>query len=182
VYIPQRGSGQPADIKKESWPFAVLERRRYEQQYRAACAMFIVQGTFAKLPKGQQADITNGVTRLLLRWGVDAYAIPAHSPVLTFVYAAHMEALGISPALQGERWPLPERFVLPDVKPNSLRFLNQGPISRLLWKGLQGWNAYRRGGRAVDDARRDIIARGLDISPEVLWTTTTISIPGLNRR
>jgi hypothetical protein len=106
--------------------------------------MFLVQDTFAKLPTAQQVEISKGVTQLLLRWGVDAYAFPAHHPAFTLIYAVHMKALGISPAIQGERWPLPESFVLPEVNSNSLsnsiRSMNKWPIARLFLKGRRLWN------------------------------------------
>jgi hypothetical protein len=170
------------ETSKRIWPFDALERRRYRRQYRAAWALFLVQGTFSKLSQAQQADITDRVTRLLLQSGVDAYAFPPRSSFYTFFYAAQMKALGIPPALQGERWPLPERFPLslldePYSWSSPWRISRPSPFNRLLWKGLTVSNVHRHGGTAVDDARRDIIARGLEIPPEIL---TTIRTPGVN--
>ena len=159
------------ETSRRLWPFNVMERRRYQREYRAAFTLFLVHGTLTSLPEAQQADITNRVTRLLLQSGVDAYSFPPRSPYFTLVYAAEMDALGIPPALEGERWPLPEKFFLPVLNPNSWpdswRIAPPKPIRRLLWKGWAVWNAHRRGGKAVEDARRDIIARGLDVASTV---------------
>lgn len=166
-----RGTIRAPETSRQVWPFDVLQRRRYQGEYRAAFALFLVHGTLAKLPEAQQADITNRVTRLLLQSGVDAYAYPPRSPYFTLVYAAQMNALGIPPALEGEQWPLPEKFTLPVLDPNtwsnSWRIAPPKAIRRLLWNGLRVWKVNRRGGEAVDHARRDIIARGLDIAPIV---------------
>jgi hypothetical protein len=165
VSVRKQAAIRTPETSKQIWPFDVMERRRYQRQYRAAWALFLVQGTFSKLSQAQQADITDRVTRLLLQSGVDAYAFPPRSDFFTLIYAAQMKALGISPALGGEPWPLPDELALPVLSPNPWRFWIPRRISRLLWKNLRLWNAYRRGGNAVDDARRDIVARGLDIPP-----------------
>jgi hypothetical protein len=170
VSVRQPGAIRTPESSKRIWPFDVMERRRYRRQYRAAWAVFLVEGTLAKLSDAQQADITNRVTQLLLQSGVDVYAFPPRSPFFTFFYAAQMKALGIPPALQGERWPLPERFPLslldePYSWSSPWRISRPSPFNRLLWRGLTVSNVRRHGGKAVDDARRDIIARGLDTTP-----------------
>lgn len=155
------------DAEKNSkliWPFDVLARRRYERQYRAACALFLVQCSFARLSKAQQADVIQRVKALLLRSGMNVYVVPPNDPGLTFVFAAQMKALGISPALDGEPWPLPDKFVLPVLKPDSLGLWVPRRLSSLLWKGLYLSNVYRRGGKPVDAARAAMIARGLDVN------------------
>jgi hypothetical protein len=155
------------DAEKKSkliWPFDFLARLRYERQYRAAWAMFLVQCSFAGLSKGQQADVIQRVRELLLRSGVNIYVLPPNSPFLTFIYAAQMKALGIPPALEGEPWPLPDNFVLPVLKPNALGIWVPRRVSSLFWKGLYLSNVYRRGGKPVDAARAAMIARGLDVN------------------
>jgi hypothetical protein len=155
------------DAQKNSkliWPFDVLARLRYERQFRAAWAMFLVQGSFARLSNEQQADVIQRVRELLLRSGVNIYVLPPNSPFLTFIFAAQMKALGIPPALDGEPWPLPDKFVLPVLKPNTLGIWVPRRVSSLFWKGLYLSNVCRRGGKPVDAARAAMIARGLDVN------------------
>lgn len=136
------------DAEKKSkliWPFDVFARLRYERQYRAAWAMFLVQSSFAGLSTGRQAEVIQGVRALLLQLGVNIYVIPPNSPFLTFIFAAQMKALGIPPALEGEPWPLPGKFVLPVLKPNALGIWIPRKVSSLFWKGLYLSNVYRRG-------------------------------------
>jgi hypothetical protein len=145
------------------WPFDVMARRRYQRQYRAAWALFLVQGSFAKLSKAQQADVIQRVRALLLLMGMNIYVVPPSSPFLTYIYAAQMQALGIFPDLDGERWPLPKKFILPVLKRNSFGLVPRR-LSSLLWKGFYLSNVYRRGGEPVDAAKAAIIARGLDVT------------------
>jgi hypothetical protein len=148
------------------WPFDVLAARRYERhyrrQYRAACALFIVRCSFARLSTIEQAEVIQRVRKLLLLLGMNIYVVPPNSPYLTFIFAAQMKALGFQPALGGEPWPLPDKFVLPVLKPNPIAVWIRRKLSSLLWKGLYLWNVYRRGGKPVEDARADMIAAGLD--------------------
>jgi hypothetical protein len=164
------------DAEKNSkliWPFDVIVRRRYERQYRrqyrAACALFLVQCSFAKLSTGKQADVIQRVRTLLLLLGMNIYVVPPNSPSLTFIFAAQMKALGIPPALDGEPWPLPEKFVLPVLKPNPIGVWVPRRVSSLLWKGLYLSNVYRRGGKPVEAARAAMIARGLDVNGSDVW-------------
>jgi len=155
------------DAEKKSkliWPFDVLVRRRYERQYQAACALFLVQCTFARLSMGQQADVIRRLRTLLLLLGVNIYVVPPNSPFLTCIFAAQMKALGIPPALDGEPWPLPDKFFLPALKPNPIGVWMPRRLSSLVWKGLYLSNVYRRGGRPVEAARAAMIARGLDVN------------------
>jgi hypothetical protein len=158
------------DAEKNSkliWPFDVFVRRRYERhyrrQYRAACAFFLVQCSYARLSTGEQADVIQRVRTLLLLMGMNIYVIPPNSPYLTFIFAAQMKALGIQPALEGEPWPLPNKFVLPVLKPSPIRFWIPLRLQSLLWKGFYLWNVYRRNGQPVEAARAAMIARGLDV-------------------
>jgi hypothetical protein len=164
------------DAEKNSkliWPFDALARRHYEhnydRQYRAACALFLVRCSFARLSTTQQAEVIQHVRTMLLLFGMNIYVVPPNSPSLTFIFAAHMKALGFQPALSGEPWPLPEKFVLPVLKPNPIAVLIPRKLSSLLWKGLYVWNVYRRGGKPIDAARAAMIARGLDVdaSPNI---------------
>jgi hypothetical protein len=158
------------DAEKNSkliWPFDVIARRRYERnyrrQYRAACALFLVQCSFAGLSTREQADVIQRVRTLLLLLGMNIYVIPPNSPYLTFIFAAQMKALGFQPVLDGEPWPLPDKFVLPVLKPNPIAVWIPRKVSSLLWKGFYLWNVYRRGGKPVEAARAAMIARGLDV-------------------
>jgi hypothetical protein len=159
--------GDAENISKLIWPFDVFVRRRYERhyrrQYRAACAFFLVQCSYARLSTGKQADVIQRVRTQLLLLGMNIYVIPPNSPYLTFIFAAQMKALGIQPALEGEPWPLPDKFVLPVLKPNPIRFWIPFRLQSLLWKGFYLWNVYRRGGKPVEAARAAMIARGLDV-------------------
>ena len=149
------------------WPFDVLARRRYERNYRrqygAACALFLVQCSFARLSTKDQAEVIQRVRTLLLLLGMNIYVVPPNSPYLTFIFAAQMKALGFQPALDGEPWPLPDKFVLPVLRPNPIAVWIPRQLSSLLWKGLYLWNVYRRGGKPVQAARAAMIARGLDV-------------------
>jgi hypothetical protein len=162
-------AGDAEEKSKLLWPFDVFARLRFERQYRAAWAMFLVRCSFAKLSKGQQADVIQRVRALLLLSGVNIYVIPPNSPFLTFIFAAQMKALGIPPVLEGEPWPLPDKFVLPVLKPNALGIWVPRRVSSLFWKGLYLSNVYRRGGKPVDAARADLIARGLDVNDSAAW-------------
>ncbi len=150
------------------WPFDVLVKRRYERQYyrqyRAVCALFLVQCSFARLSMAQQADVIQRVRTLLLLVGMNIYVVPPNNPVLTFIFAAQMKALGIPPALDGEPWPLPDKFDLPVLKPNALGVWVPRRLSSLFWKGIYLSNVYRRGGKPVDAARAAMLARGLDVN------------------
>jgi hypothetical protein len=161
--------GDAEKKRKLIWPFDVFARLRYERQYRAAWAMFLVQCSFARLSKEQQAEIVQRVRALLLLLGVNIYVIPPNSPFLTFIFAAQMKALGIPPALEGEPWPLPVKFVLPVLKPNALGIWIPRRVSSLFWKGLYLSNVYRRGGKPVDAARAALTARGLDVNDSAAW-------------
>jgi hypothetical protein len=161
--------GDAEKKNKLIWPFDVFARLRYERQYRAAWAMFLVQCSFARLSKGQQTEVIQSVRAFLLLSGVNIYVIPPNSPFLTYIFAAQMKALGIPPALEGEPWPLPVKFVLPLLKPNALGIWIPRRVSSLFWKGLYLWNVYRRGGKPVDAARAAMIARGLDVSDSATW-------------
>jgi hypothetical protein len=159
-----------SDAEKNSkliWPFDVLARRRYERNYRrqygAACALFLVRCSFARLSTKEQAEVIQRVRTLLLLLGMNIYVVPPNSPYLTFIFAAQMKALGFQPALDGEPWPLPDKFVLPVLKPNPIAVWIPRKLSSLLWKGLYLWNVYRRGGKPVEAARAAMIARGLDV-------------------
>ena len=155
--------------KRRIWPFDVLARRNYDRQYRAACAMFLVQCSFARLSVAQQADILQRVRTMLLLLGVNIYVVPPNSPWLTFIFAAQMKALGIPTALEGEPWPLPDRFAMPVLKPNLVAVWTPRRLTKLFWKGVYLWNVSRRGGRPVEAARADMIARGLDVSSSSSW-------------
>ena len=159
--------GETEKKSKLIWPFDVLVTRRNERQYcrqyRAACALFLVQCTFARLSVGQQADVIQRLRTLLLLLGMNIYVVPPNSPVLTFIFAAQMKALGIPPALDGEPWPLPDKFVLPALKPNPIGVWVPRRLSSLFWKGLYLSNVYRRGGKPVEAARTAMIGRGLDV-------------------
>jgi hypothetical protein len=100
---------------------------------------------------------------------MNIYVVPPNSPFLTFILAAQMKALGISPALDGEPWPLPDKFVLPVLKPNPIRVWIPRSLSSLLWKGLYLSNVYRRGGKPVEAARAAMIARGIDVNGSGVW-------------
>jgi hypothetical protein len=159
------------DAEKNSnllWPFGVLARRRYERryrrQYRAACAFFLVQCSFARLSASEQSDVIQRVRTLLLLLGMNIYVIPPNSPYLTFIFAAQMKALGFRPVLDGEPWPLPDKFVLPVLKPNPIAVWIPRKLSSLLWKGFYLWNVCRGGGKPVEAARAAMIARGLDVN------------------
>ncbi len=159
------------DAEKNSkliWPFDVLVRRhherQYHRQYRAACAVFLVRCSIATLSTGEQADVIQRVRTLLLLLGMNIYVVPPNNPVLTFIFAAQMKALGIPPALNGETWPLPDKFVLLVIKPNPIGVWVPRRLSSLLWKGLYLSNVYRRGGKPVEAARAAMIARGLDVN------------------
>jgi hypothetical protein len=162
-------AGDAEEKSKLLWPFDVFARLRFERQYRAAWAMFLVRCSFAKLSKGQQADVIERVRALLLLSGVNIYVIPPNSPFLTFIFAAQMKALGIPPVLEGEPWPLPDKFVLPVLKPNAIGIWVPRRVSSLFWKGLYLSNVYRRGGKPVDAARAELIARGLDVNDSAAW-------------
>jgi hypothetical protein len=158
------------DAEKNSkliWPFDVLANRRYERkyhrQYGAACALFLVQCSFASLSAREQADVIQRVRTLLLLLGMNIYVVPPNSPFLTFIFAAQMKALGFRPILDGEPWPLPAKFVLPVLKSNPIGVWIPRKLSSLLWKGLYLGNVYRRGGKPVEAARTAMIARGLNV-------------------
>jgi hypothetical protein len=167
------GVGDPVKGSRLIWPFDVVVRRRYERQYRrqyeAACALFLVQCTFARLSMEQQADVIQRLRTLLLLLGMNIYVISPNSPFLTYIFAAQMKALGIPPALDGAPWPLPDKFVLPVLKPNPVGVWIPRRLSSLCWKGLYLSNVYRRGGKAVEAARAAMIARGLDVSGSGVW-------------
>ena len=164
-----RSVGDAKSNSKRIWPFDVLARRNYDRQYRAVCALFLVQCSFVRLSMAQQTDVIQRLRTLLLLLGVNIYVIPPNSPVLTFVFAAQMKALGISPALDGEPWPLPDKFTLPVLKPNPIAVWFPRRLSSLFWKGLYLSNVYRGGGKAVEAARADMIARGLDVNSSSAW-------------
>jgi hypothetical protein len=159
--------GDAVKDSKLIWPFDVLVTRRYERryhrQYQAACALFLVQCTFARLSMKQQADVIQHLRTLLLLLGVNIYIFPPNSPFLTYIFAAQMKALGIPPALDGEPWPLTDKFVLPALKPNPIGVWMPRRLSSLFFKGLYLSNVYRRGGKPVEAARAAMIARGLDV-------------------
>lgn len=171
--------GDTETNSRRIWPFDVLARRNYDRQYRAVCALFLVQCSFAKQTTGQQADVIQRIRALLLLVGMNIYVVPPNSPVLTFIFAAQMKALGISPALDGEPWPLPDKFTLPVLKPNPIAVWFPRRLSSLLWKGLYLSNVYRRGGKPVEAARADMIARGLDVNSSSAWNEWP---PGAARR
>jgi hypothetical protein len=163
-------AGEPDNHGKRLWPLDVLARRRYDRQYRAVCGLLLVQASFAKLSIAQQANVITQVRALLLFMGTNVYLVRPNNLVLTFIFAAQMQALGITPALEAERWPLPDQFVLPVLKLNSLGGIPRR-LSLLLWRGIFLSNIYHRGGKLVEDAKAAMNARGLnvDANGSAIW-------------
>jgi hypothetical protein len=144
--------------------FANLRRRRFQCRYRAAWALMLAQYTYFKLEPARKADVLALLDRHSAMAGAPRFGpVPRSShPFWNAWLMVGMHSLYIEPALDGERWPLPENLRL-GQRPltNWGNFLPRPP------KALQIANRlaldFRLLSQATQEARRDLIARGINL-------------------
>jgi hypothetical protein len=145
------------------WPFTQINRNRYERRYRSAWTLLLARYTYEKLTPEQQAAVRERDAQYLRALGSAAGYLRGRSPQKYFSdYVIAMKSLGIPPALEGERWPIPDDVEMPPVNPSPWAWTPRGHHKTMTyWRELV--RSYRNFNSATEDARRDLAARGVDV-------------------
>lgn len=128
--------------------------------------MWLTWFTFGALGKEQRATIHNMASRFLLSAGLIPFSRPLNNPEMWFAeYMVAMNQLGIPPALPNIRWPVPTALKIDEI-PEGQFVVGYHPEMNhpfFSWR-RQTFSDRMNLQAATDAARRDVIARGLDLS------------------
>jgi hypothetical protein len=148
------------------WPFSVLRRARYERRYQAARLLLLGKYTFLKLKPEQQAAVREREVAYLTASGVATARVINRMPNRFFIeHVFAMKSLGILPALEGERWPIPDDVDMPTVRwRHHVPVLPIGFGRHRLWRyWFKLFRDFRPFDPATLDAQGDLAQRGIDI-------------------
>lgn len=124
----------------------------------------LAQFTYFKLDLARKADVLSLVDHHLTRLGAPRYGSAPGSmrPFWHALLMLGMHGVGIEPALDGERWPLPDdcRLQRPPLDQWSI-FPRRVP--RIFWIADRLALDFRIYDEATEEARRDLIAVGVDL-------------------
>ena len=120
--------------------------------------------TYFTLNSARKADVLNVLNTYYSAVG----ALPARPSAQSadLFWSAYlmlsMHSLGIDPALDGEHWPVPEKFRLQPPRQNLWTLFPQPP--ELFRSADRLALDYRIFDPATEEARRDLLERGIDVA------------------
>lgn len=142
------------------WPFDRLRARRYERRYNAALIVFLGAYQFARLDSAETARVEAEMIADLNRSGEPAVFWKRNAPWYNIAVfrAAAMDRVGIPS-------PIPDLSWARLFKPWELwSNLPQWPMPRCDLRVFSALLAFHVMDRATQDARKFLIAKGIDIA------------------